>query len=199
MNTYIIMDRKTEERFFYTETKDLNLRHWMINHLDMSNEYDIYKFQDPKEMKALKMLKRFSEGRDEIYKKVLCYEFLVDINYHKEAEKILSWIFERSYNYMSGLDLLSRKANYSTKAWENLEDTYKVERLQKGLDKLMMLEGNFRVATHPEEKFLHCSYGAFREFGAAQRDYNAINIIVGWCVEWEAQAIIDFALAPNDY
>ena len=65
------------------------------------------------------------------------------------------------------------------------------------MDKLLNEKGNFRVATHPDNIHLTCWYEAFQAFKSAQSDYNVITKLIGWVVDWEAQAIIDFALTPN--
>jgi len=111
MNNFKIINTQNGDVYDFTETEKVNLNTWMKDNLDQSIEYKVFKFEDPKEMKALKIIKRLCEYNNETYKKVLCFEFLQDINYHPEAKEIVK-TFEDKYNFMSGLSLLSRKSSY---------------------------------------------------------------------------------------
>ena len=195
-NKYIIENIKTKELHTYTETKELNLRHWMINHLDQSDKYEVYK-KTTGVMHALEMIKRLSEYQSETFKKVLCMGFLEDINYHKESEEIYK-TFQKKSDFMEGLYILSRKNSYTKDTWDYLNEKVKYDKYQKGLDELMTKIWNFRVATDPDNSYNLCGYDAFRAYGKALSLYSAITYVHWGVIDWEAEEIIKFALAPNE-
>jgi len=86
-------------------------------------------------MDTIKMIKKLCDNRSETYKKTLIFEFLQDINYHDEADKIYKNI--RSYDFLSKLDLLARETNFDKKHWDYLNKNYDLKKYMGPLHTLM--------------------------------------------------------------
>lgn len=198
MKTYLIRsgDFETKVTQDTLDKQNIHLRARMINHLDMSLEYEVY--TDELQMKAIDIIKRLCDHRSEIFKKVLCFEFLQDINYHKEAEIINIALGARG-DLMEWLWLLSRKGTFDKKTWDFLNEKWQIDLYEKGLKDLMTKEGNFRVAVSPFNNYIACWYDAFREYWAAQSLYTAVSVLWEYGYAGDGQEIVDYALAPNDY